>query len=584
LSNGNEGKDGKKKMIYIPEIVRRTTRRSQKPSSPSLESSQENGFESLEFISTVSQPDGSASPCSLRRSASTDGRATNKDSGTFISPKARRKVNDAVNMHQLCLVKQSYGSTSPLSSPASSPNTSLTHLHAEPLETSPISSPTDSSKLSRLPPKVTTGRPHLRVAKGKSSSCLVTIESLEELSDATHFALSNVRSRTNSNIKAPSQPRSPTPTHKSHMATCRRTPMLYSSLISSLDGSEGDDHEQSTQTQANGSGTDSGKDKEKEKKWKVGNRGKANSTSRPNSGACLQERTLKLRVIEAKNLPTFSSEDDTQVYCAVRVDDGLVCNYKTRTQKKTQNPFWDQSFEIALNSANFSKCIIEVWSKQRIFKDVLLGQVNIPRLFLAQDSIAHELWFPLSAETKDRDNGIPHVFQTTVVNVSVFCAICQGVLLGQGNSVCKCDKCGVVSHPNCVSKARNDCGAKGSLRAEVHFVDEVTLPLDYYSDFLDLLLENDPHELNKLRKFIAHMAAADIKATATLLMRVYEACSTPQQNHSMAFINTVCKEEVNETTSYTTIFRGNSLASKFMDSWMNRIGIAKVYKRVPIFS
>eukprot|EP01134_Creolimax_fragrantissima_P004999 CFRG4999T1 len=305
---------------------------------------------------------------------------------------------------------------------------------------------------------------------------------------------------------------------------------------------------------------------------KKNKRKKALSTSRPNSGQGIQERTLKLRVIEAKNLPTSSSEEDTQVYCVVRVDDGLVCNYKTRTQKKTQNPFWDQSFEIALNSASFSKCIIEVWSKQRIFKDVLLGQVNIPRLFLAQDNVAHELWFPLASESKDRENGIAHVFQLTSVNVSVFCAICQGVLLGSGNTVCKCDKCGIVSHTNCVPKTRSDCGAKGSIRAEVHFVDEMTLPLDYYSDFLDLILETNSESINKFRKFIAHMSVGDIKQTATLLMRIFEACSTPQVNQSLSFINVVSMEEINETMIYTTIFRGNSLASKFMDTWMNRIG------------
>ena len=55
------------------------------------------------------------------------------------------------------------------------------------------------------------------------------------------------------------------------------------------------------------------------------------------------------------------------------------------------NPFWgdDAEFEFDLND-EFREVVVEVWAKNKLVKDTLLGSFNLPKVSFEIDNRGHE--------------------------------------------------------------------------------------------------------------------------------------------------------------------------------------------------
>lgn len=114
------------------------------------------------------------------------------------------------------------------------------------------------------------------------------------------------------------------------------------------------------------------------------------------------EERIKIKVGEAKNLPsrTQGSSTPRDVYCTVTLDQEPI--YKTCTIERTLNPFFGEEFQLDI-PRRFRTLGLYVYDRDRASKsDKVLGKVTIKRNELSRLS-NKEHWFPLNVVTQDSE-------------------------------------------------------------------------------------------------------------------------------------------------------------------------------------
>jgi hypothetical protein len=85
--------------------------------------------------------------------------------------------------------------------------------------------------------------------------------------------------------------------------------------------------------------------------------------------------TLKVNVISANNLPSADRNGYSDPFCKFRLNDVKV--HETAKKKKTLNPEWNETFEVAIRSRTAANFLIEVWDWDFGDSNDLLGKAII---------------------------------------------------------------------------------------------------------------------------------------------------------------------------------------------------------------
>ena len=108
---------------------------------------------------------------------------------------------------------------------------------------------------------------------------------------------------------------------------------------------------------------------------------------------------IKLRVIGARELPIMDSPtDSTDAY--VEVCFATTTPLRTRVQKRTLNPTWNQEFRIEVaDDCDLQDCplVLKCWDKDIMSADDEIGAVciDLNPLLLQQEHVQLAGWFPL---------------------------------------------------------------------------------------------------------------------------------------------------------------------------------------------
>lgn len=110
------------------------------------------------------------------------------------------------------------------------------------------------------------------------------------------------------------------------------------------------------------------------------------ATQRERDDKIRKDHNLWLNIVEAKNLDI---DDRCSTYCLVKVNNQE--RGRTKTVKKNQAPLYNDDYFFNL-SDNFKELSVVVWNELKR-GDKPLGQLHIPKDFLATDHQQHEEWF-----------------------------------------------------------------------------------------------------------------------------------------------------------------------------------------------
>eukprot|EP01133_Synstelium_polycarpum_P011489 gene11489-13399_t len=85
---------------------------------------------------------------------------------------------------------------------------------------------------------------------------------------------------------------------------------------------------------------------------------------------------LIVRIISAKNLVAADVNGKSDPYVRARSANGIE-HFKTKSKSKTLNPTWNDTYTIHMNHVEANMLILEVYDKDAIGKDDLIGYVGI---------------------------------------------------------------------------------------------------------------------------------------------------------------------------------------------------------------
>jgi len=105
---------------------------------------------------------------------------------------------------------------------------------------------------------------------------------------------------------------------------------------------------------------------------------------------------LRVDVLDAQNLPAADSNGKSDPYCKFELNGQEI--FKTKTQKKTLNPAWNENFEIPVPSRTAAKLIATVWDWDFADKPDKLGTTEI-NLGLLEPFKAQEMRFALDGKS-----------------------------------------------------------------------------------------------------------------------------------------------------------------------------------------
>ncbi|EGD82365.1 hypothetical protein PTSG_03032 [Salpingoeca rosetta] len=265
----------------------------------------------------------------------------------------------------------------------------------------------------------------------------------------------------------------------------------------------------------------------------------------PNTDATMRlVRSVSVTVVEAKDLPKSGD-----YFALVLLDHERQA--MTSIQSNTNAPYWNQSFTIDAIPIQAREVVVEVHrcsgnfgavarQSAAVFKRKVanIGRTDTPRKPRALDA---------DAKTKER------VREGDVVGRVVFTIADQS-----DPSVAK-------EHWAPLASADGDAG---SIRVAVQTTDECIRPEREYQYLRNLIHERNQDLQSILRSLDLSIQGSDRIPMAQVLMSVAHA------NDSLpAVLLALCQAEVQGSTNPTTLFRGNSLATKAIDEFMKIITI-----------
>jgi GTPase-activator protein for Ras-like GTPase/C2 domain len=202
----------------------------------------------------------------------------------------------------------------------------------------------------------------------------------------------------------------------------------------------------------------------------------------------------------------------------------------TRAVLLKPNPFWAEEFVVDVESRSFSVLRISVWRAHRLEEDQEIGRVLIPVRSL-RDGIARAAWYPL----------FPAGSKTLLS--------WDDVAEGQRH---------ITSSPGWKDRG---CGA---IRLELQCTQQRILPLSAYNEILGVVV-ND-YDLDVLRLLERGLSFNQGPLPNTLVRLSFAS------GRLLYIATTLVLDEIDSTNDPEVIFRGNSLATKFVDAMMKFVG------------
>ncbi|KAI5714199.1 hypothetical protein M8J76_012741 [Diaphorina citri] len=357
------------------------------------------------------------------------------------------------------------------------------------------------------------------------------------------------------------------------------------------------------------------------------------------------EERIKIKVGEAKNLPsrTQGSSTPRDVYCTVTLDQEPI--YKTCTIERTLNPFFGEEFQFDI-PRRFRHLAVYAYDRDRTSKtDRVLGKVTIQRSDLHRIS-NKEHWFPLTPVTQDSEGKIQIGVLSTPTSLMVNVNEASGLTQVNG----QCDPTAMVTvhythNKSDVQKSKvkkkshspvfnesfmfdRSLGDPIELVVSLHhdisglnvFLGEVHIPLNnketssswwYYLQPRKRLTANQIiQDLGTLRIRIQYTAdhilqpqyyedlctqilnspsVNPVTSSVVYLLGKVEAIQPLVRllcfhNRIVPMIRSLAELEMANVTNTNTIFRGNSLVSKMMDETMKLTGLNYLHEtlRAPL--
>ena len=101
--------------------------------------------------------------------------------------------------------------------------------------------------------------------------------------------------------------------------------------------------------------------------------------------------TLKVRLINAKTLIAADLDGNSDPYCILKLGS---TSHKSRTEPKTLNPTWNQTFQFSVSNPETDHLHLECYDHDAVGSDDSLGDAKIPLkdLVMGQEKI---MWVKL---------------------------------------------------------------------------------------------------------------------------------------------------------------------------------------------
>ncbi|XP_054857040.1 ras GTPase-activating protein 4-like isoform X2 [Eublepharis macularius] len=230
-------------------------------------------------------------------------------------------------------------------------------------------------------------------------------------------------------------------------------------------------------------------------------------------------KKLRCRVFDARDLARKDRNGASDPFVRVRYNGKTQ---ETSVIKKSCYPRWNETFEFDLDeSAPEKLCVVEVWDWDLVSRNDFLGKVvfNVQRLLAVQ---REEGWFLLQPDK---------------------------------------------------SKPQQDEGNLGALHLQVRLRDEMVLPSSHYQPLAQLLCEEVKAAAQDRKVHLITL----IDETTTAECRQEIAINLVKlflgQGLAKELLDLLIKLELDKTDEPNTLFRGNSLASKSMESFLKVAGM-----------
>eukprot|EP01112_Ceratiomyxa_fruticulosa_P020588 TRINITY_DN7054_c0_g1_i1.p1 TRINITY_DN7054_c0_g1~~TRINITY_DN7054_c0_g1_i1.p1 ORF type:complete len:846 (+),score=186.10 TRINITY_DN7054_c0_g1_i1:374-2539(+) len=283
-------------------------------------------------------------------------------------------------------------------------------------------------------------------------------------------------------------------------------------------------------------------------------------------------KTVSVRVIEGRNLASKDANGLSDPY--IKVKFGGV-KKKTRVQKKTLNPFYNEDFLFdVVDNPNPEKdgydnrvVRVEIWDWDRVGANDFMGEVLIS-IDEIEPNMPNDMWFILLPKQDNLEED-------------------------DGN-----DEASSSKDPK--EKKRK---TRGEVRLKMRYTEDVVLPVSTYEPLLQFLIgQSASPSVPTARSFLAGVstpssvnvvttskeepkkvlgptfvtlldkvtAAAEREPLARALVATYD---SPPYKAALTLLVTLTQSEIKNTIHEETIFRGNSLATKGVDAYMKLIAL-----------
>ncbi|KAI9203776.1 uncharacterized protein BJ171DRAFT_132827 [Polychytrium aggregatum] len=315
--------------------------------------------------------------------------------------------------------------------------------------------------------------------------------------------------------------------------------------------------------------------------------------------------TVSVQVIAARNLAPQADAPRPFVTLHLLPDPSAESTQQTKTQPPTRDPvFSAETFIFPLKSSQPEQELhVSVWNENLIDSEMqcFLGHLTVPVAQIVEQtkesrSAWLDRWYPLLPRphiTMDEKKGIfrkklhseeerrnrpralikalqsktseygrdrrAHTFFESRTAMA-YCIHCGGILV---ESHLQCSECQISSHYRCRDLVYPSCGSAGTIRIKWQYNESFVLPLPYYEPMLNLLYQNDYALLMLIGK-----VSPEREDAAKCLVRIFE--TNGNIGH---FLRMLLRNEIRNTPSAKTLFRGNSMASKALDVYMKHVGL-----------
>jgi Ca2+-dependent lipid-binding protein len=101
---------------------------------------------------------------------------------------------------------------------------------------------------------------------------------------------------------------------------------------------------------------------------------------------------LRVRVIEARNLPSMDTFGKSDPYCTLRV--GQSALQKTAVIDNTNSPSWGANFRFDVVSYGTDILVLQMYDKD-VAKDDKMGKLNI-QVYQLPPGLVRDVWYPLT--------------------------------------------------------------------------------------------------------------------------------------------------------------------------------------------